>query len=108
MWVAGPFSFCALCGAHTRVSLRKLATKCPKRVISAAMQRALDRLRLGQHPTEDSFLGQPSPYAALFPPAEWQEVGGDSDYFSLAEVTASLPIRGPMPVPRDAKKKAQQ
>ena len=44
MWIVGPFSFCCDCGAHTRVSLRKLAKSCPRKVTSPAMGHALDSL----------------------------------------------------------------
>ena len=94
MSLAGPFPFCALCGAHTRVSLRKLATRCPKRVTSAAMQPALDRMRLGQCLAEDLFLGQPSTFVAFSPPAELQGGSMIPGSFSLAEVIVSVRLGG--------------
>ena len=35
MWSVGPFTFCCDCGAHTRVSLRKLALSCPRKVTTS-------------------------------------------------------------------------
>ena len=57
MWVSDPFTFCSHCGAHTRVSLRKLAQECPRRAT-----RALDRLRQGLHPTQEDIVGAPRPF----------------------------------------------
>ena len=68
MWVAGPFTFCALCGVHLKVSVRKLAKECPRRVTSVAMARALDRLKLGLHPTTDDTVGAPVSFSVSPPP----------------------------------------
>lgn len=73
--------------AHTRVSLRKLATRCPKRVDSVAMQRALDRMKLGKHPSEDLFWGQPSTFAVfshVLSCGEWVVIPINSVCFSAA------------------------
>ena len=70
MWGLGPFSFCALCGAHTRVARRRLAQQCPGKVTTKAMATALDRLKHGLHPVTAVFIGAPSPLFCSPPPAD--------------------------------------
>ena len=70
MWGIGPFSFCALCGAHTRVARRRLARQCPGKVTTKAMAIALDRLKQGLHPVIADFIGVPSPFFCSPPSAE--------------------------------------
>jgi len=43
LWIIGPLGFAACCGAHTRVSFRKLKGEGPKKVTTPAC-RALDRM----------------------------------------------------------------
>ena len=51
-----------LCGADSRVAMRKLGRKCARKVLSPAMRIALERLRHGLHPTKDLFVGMPDPF----------------------------------------------
>lgn len=51
VWSAAHFTLCILCGAHSRIVMRRLGG-----------QRALDRVRRGLHPTKDLFVGTPAPF----------------------------------------------
>ena len=79
MWTVGPFTFCCDCGAHTRVSLRKLAVSCPRKVTTVAMGHALGLLKQGLHPTLGYFLGTPSPVAHDVLPLLPVQRGSDSE-----------------------------
>lgn len=61
VWSVGVFIFCILCGAHSRVNVRKLGRKCVRRTSSTAMRTALERLRHGLHPTRPLCVGIPAP-----------------------------------------------
>jgi len=69
MWGIGPFYFCALCGAHTRVVHRRLARQCPGKVTTKAMAIALDSLKQGLHPVTAVFIKVPSPFFCSPPSA---------------------------------------
>ena len=73
MWGVGPFCFCALCGAHTRVARRMLAQQCPGKVTTKAMATAVDRLKQGLHPVTSDFIGVPCPICWSPPSAVLQE-----------------------------------
>lgn len=62
-WTVGPFYFCASCGAHTRVSLKKLGQVCPGKATTPAMIHAIGLLKQGLHPTLGYFLGLLAPLA---------------------------------------------
>ena len=62
VWAAGDCIFCILCGAHSRVNVRKLGRLCLRKVSSTSMRSALERLRQGLHPTRPLFVGVPTPF----------------------------------------------
>lgn len=69
LWALGPFTFYILCGVHTRVTVRKLASSCPRRATTVAMCRALVRMKHGLHPTEDFLFGHPAFFSVAFLPS---------------------------------------
>ena len=62
LWSAGDLVRCILCGAHSRISVRTLRRSCPRKVVTAAMGRALEGFRYGFHPVIQVFVGAPAPF----------------------------------------------
>ena len=65
IWAVPPFSFCVLCGSHSKDRIGALARLCPNSSTTVHFSRAKSRLLEGRHPVTNRWLSRPYPVSKI-------------------------------------------